>query len=159
MNDSSENATISFQLAPVLRQALASTQPGEDLEEALLRALKASHPEQASALLSACSRLIELESKRAGEEKEQTIRRLAEADSGPEVKFSISGTMPRQTTIQTTVIRVGDKEYHSLDEVPPHIRRAIEGQLAGGKTESRDTRKIRVGCSLAVIAWLLRARL
>ncbi len=154
-----ENASISFNLAPMLRQALADTQPDEDFEEALLRALKVNYPEQASALLSACSRLIEIEAKRAGETKERTIRRLAETDSGLKMNFRNAGLGPIQTSVQTTVVRVGDNEYHSLDEVPPDIRRAIEEQLASGKIESRNARKLRVGCSLAPLAWLLRLRL
>ena len=36
-----------IRVSPIIRQALAQAQPGEDFDEALLRALKTLHPGQA----------------------------------------------------------------------------------------------------------------
>jgi hypothetical protein len=74
---------------------------------------------QLAALLSALTRVIEIEAKRAGEDREQGIRRLAESDPGPEIVLRTScGESPRMIA-EPRVIRVGDKEYGSLEEMPP----------------------------------------
>ncbi|NIM05433.1 MAG: hypothetical protein GTO55_04865 [Armatimonadetes bacterium] len=141
-------------ISPIIREALVSVGPLEDFDEALLRALKARHPDQAAALLSAITRLVEIESQRANEDKQQTLRRLADRDPGPEVVLRTSGgeTPGTTTTIERQTIRIGDKEYHSLDEVPPHIRRAIE-EAKSGKTTRKPIP--RVGCTWALLGgWI-----
>ena len=69
--------TVKVRVSPVLRDALISAGALEDFDEALLRVLKKRHPEQAAELLSAVTRIIEVESEGSGETKEQTVRRLA----------------------------------------------------------------------------------
>jgi len=137
---------LKIRISPIIREALVSAQPGEDLDEALLRALKAHHSEQASMLLSALTRLIEIEAKRTGEDRQRTIARLAESDPGPEIVLRTSGGQPQTTVTETRVIRIGDKEYGSLEEVPPHMRRGIEQAMQKGKAARKP------GC-----AWLLLA--
>jgi len=141
--------TLKVRIAPLLREALGSVQPGEDFDEALLRVLKLRHSDQATALLSAHSRLIELECERTGEDKSQTIRRLAESDPGPEIVLKTSGDQPRRTSMETRTFRVGDKEYHSLEEMPPDLRRAVERGMAGKRTTVKAPR---VGCSWSLLA-------
>jgi hypothetical protein len=137
-------------VAPILKEALASAKPGEDIDEALLRALKARHPEQAAALLSALTRIIEVESGRAGEDRNATVSRLADAEPGPQVTLRTSGGQVPTTRTTSRVIRVGDKEYHSLDEVPPDIRRALE---RGGHPSRRGPR---ASCTWALLGgWLI----
>jgi len=145
-------AGIAIHLPPILRDALASTGAREDFDEALLRALKAHYPEQATALLPAVTRLIEIETERAGESRDQVARRLAAQDPGPQIVFKSSapGSGLATQVAQTTVIRIGGQEYHSLDEVPPHLRRAIEQSL------SRRSEPGKSGClSFVLGAWLV----
>lgn len=143
-----EESALKLRLSPILREALADVKPGEDFDEAVLRTLKARHPEQATALLSAVTRIIEIEVKRANEDRQQIIRRLAESDPGPEIVLRSSGGESPRTVAETRVIRIGDKEYGSLDEVPPHLRRIIK---SGGRRRNAQ----RVGCSWALVGgWL-----
>ncbi len=81
---------LTVRLSPILSDALASVKPGEGTDEALPRARKARHPEQAAALLSAVTRIVEIESGRAGEDKQATLRRLAQEDPGPEITLRTS---------------------------------------------------------------------
>ena len=150
---------VTLQVSPVLRDALASARPGEDLDEAILRALKAHHPEQGTTLLSALTRLVEIEMERTKETREQVIRRLAEADSGPEVMVRQTGGQPTRIDMESHVIRIGDQEYHSLDEVPPHLRSVIERAKAKGMS-TRGAPAAgsgpRVSCSWALLGgWLV----
>jgi hypothetical protein len=147
-------------LAPILRQALAARQPGEDLDGALLRALKARHPEHATSLFPALSRVIELESQRSSETTDQVAIRLAQKDSGLHINFRTSGDpsgIPgdgafhaSSSVTSTTVINIGGKEYHSLDEVPPDLRPMIERAVGRVTPPSSTTR--RVGCSIGILA-------
>src|SRR4030065_610117 len=62
-----EGTTVTVQVGPILSEAVASAGPGEDIDEALLRALKARYPEEAASLLSAISRIVEIEARQSGE--------------------------------------------------------------------------------------------
>jgi hypothetical protein len=158
-------------IAPILAEALAARQPGEDLDEALLRALKARHPEHAASLLSAVTRVLELQSQRSGETKDQAASRLAQQDSGLHINFKWGGGpvgpphrfsgsasggpgdhtfQTSSSTTSTTVINIGGKEYHSLEEVPTHLRPMIERAI-GRATPPTPTTK-RVGCSVGLLA-------
>ncbi|MCJ7821713.1 MAG: hypothetical protein MUQ26_01305 [Armatimonadetes bacterium] len=154
--------TVKVRVSPVLRDALVSTGALEDFDEALLRVLKKRHPEQATELLSAVTRIIELESQGKNEPREQTVRRLADTDPGPEVVLRTVGGAVRRTKAETTVIRINGKEYHSLDEVPAHLRDAVARGMRGeGKRMAESRSRPRVGCSLGLgsvlVALLLRA--
>ena len=142
-----------IQLAPILREALAQVQPGEDFDEALLRALKSRHPADAAMLLPALSRLIADEAERRGGSKEDALRRLAEAGPSSEITLRSSGERSPTftTTTETRVVTLGDKKYQSLEELPPDVRRAVEAGLSRG-----DEPKLRVGCSAALLGALLR---
>jgi len=151
----SENSQT-IQLAPILREALAQVQPGEDLDEALLRALKSRHPADAAMLLPALSRLIADEAQRRGGSKEEAVRRLAEAEPSSEITLRSSGERSPTftTTTETRVITLGDKKYQSLEELPPDVRRAVKAGLSRGEKP-----KLRVGCSAALVSGLLAALL
>ncbi len=140
-----EKKQLRLNASSIIKEALASAAPGEDFDEALLRVLKAQYPQEAAALLSAYTRLIEFESQRTGETREQTLRRLAESELGPEIVFSASDRQPSTVVTQTTVTR----KYKSLDEVPPEIRQMID---KGPHVERKFTPK--VGCSFSLLAWL-----
>ena len=144
-----EEQVLRVHISPIIKEALSSVGPGEDLDEALLRALKSRYPRHAAALLPACTRLIEIEAKRANEDQQQTIRRLAESDPGPEIVLRTSGGEVPTTIAETRVIRIGGKEYHSLEEVPPDLRRIVERGMQGQRLPPR------VGCSWTLIGgWL-----
>jgi len=142
--------TLKVHVTPVISDALASAGPGEDFDEALLRALKARYPEQATSLLSAIARMIEVEGKGANEDRQQTLQRLAQMDPGPEITLTTSAGEPTRITAETRVIRIGDKEYHSMEEVPLHLRAMIERAMSGKPTVRR------AGCFSPLVAgWLL----
>ena len=150
---SSHQQTPKIPIAPILQAALTSVKPGEDFDEALLRQLKALYPDQAAALLGACTKLIEIEAKRENAGKEETIRRLAQTQPGPEVTVTVSGDTTPFVVTRTQVIRVRGKEYGSLEELPPDLRAMVEGaQQQGGSR--RVT--VRPGCSFGLIGgWLV----
>ena len=148
---------LTVRISPIINEALASAQPGEDLDEALLRALKAHYPEQASMLLSALTQLVEMECKRTGEDRQRALSRLAISDPGPEIRVTVSGGPISKTVTETTVIRVGDKEYGSLAEVPPDIRRGIEDAMRRGTGKAVRTVKVtpKFGCAWSLLGgWL-----
>jgi len=154
--------TVKVRVSPVLRDALVSAGALEDFDEALLRVLKKRYPEQATELLSALTRVIEVESQGRTESREQTVRRLADTDPGPEVVLRTVGGPVRRTTAESTVIRIGGEEYHSLEEVPAHLRDAVARGMRGKGMGIEGSRsRPRVGCSLGLgsvlVALLLRA--
>ncbi len=129
-----EHTETTLHLGPLLREALAHRGPAEDLDEALLRTLKAQGQEHGPALLAAVGSVLEMEMKRTGETREQVAARLAAEEQGPQVSFRHHGLT---TTITKTVkIRAGGKEYHSLEELPPELREAVARALPGGESET-----------------------
>jgi hypothetical protein len=150
---SSPQQTLKIHIGPILQAALTSVKPGEDFDEALLRELKARYPDHAAALLGACTKLIETEAKRANATKDETIKRLAELPAGPEVTITVSGDDTLRVVTRTEVIRVGGKEYGSVEELPPDLRAIVERARKQGGW-SRTT--VRPGCSFGLIgAWLV----
>jgi len=142
--------TLKVRISPILRDALTSVGVTEDLDEALLRALKRRHPDQAAELLSAVTRMLEIEGKRAGESKRETVRRLADMDAGPEMVLRTAGDEPRSTVVESQVFQIDGKRYHSLEEMPPDVRRIVETGMRGERPAPR------VGCSWALFGgWLL----
>lgn len=178
-----ESSSGKVDMRSVLQAALASQQPGEDLDEALLRALKVEHPEEAPVLLVGLRELIDEEAARAHEDRQQTARRLAESGVLPSVLSGGLGLGPFKTQFVTsTVFRVGGKEYQSLDELPPELREQVaealgkEGfrppesatgrrpQAPGGvpqggparRPRADDRKATRMGCSVGLLAALWR---
>ena len=142
---------LRVQAGPILREALASAGPGEDVDEALLRALKARYPEQAASLLSAVTRMVEVSASRTGEDKRAAMRRLAESEPGPEIVLRSSGRPTPTVVKETKVRRLGDSEFRSLDELPPDVRAAVERSLPEVRRERR------VGCSVGMVLGCLAA--
>lgn len=159
-----QTKTFTVEIGPILREALASAGPMEDVDEALLRTLKRRYPDEAANLLPAVSRIAEVEAQRAGVDKREAMRRLAHGETSPELTLRSSGAdlsagglaSVSHTVSEQTVIRVGDKEYHSLEEVPPEIRHAIERSRLSRGAEPRRV-GLRLGCSSALAALVLLA--
>lgn len=160
----SQATSLNIDLAPILREALSSRRPGEDLDEALLRALKAHHPEHGLALLPPLTRVIETEAQAAGVDRAEAVARIAQRESGLPITFRTSHhTSPPQrdadgTTISltgSTVINIDGKRYKSLDEVPPHLRGAVEQGLREAMDRERASGSRRVGCSIGLLVVFL----
>jgi hypothetical protein len=139
-------------LQPIAQAALAEWQSGEDLDEALLRALKTEYPKEAASLLPALTKMLELESQQRGESKETALRRLATTVPGPEISFRTSGggasPFTSTTITERRVYKVNGREA-AREELPPEIRKALESHQP--KTE----RQLKVGCSAALVSILL----
>jgi hypothetical protein len=165
-----ETKTFTVAIGPILREALALAGPGEDVDEALLRTLKRHYPDDATNLLSAVVRIAEVEARRASVDKREAMRRLAHGEANPELTLRSSGgdvsagglASVSHTFSEQTVVRIGDEEYHSLDEVPSLLRPMVErgmsrarqrGTPASGEPKRRG---VRLGCSWAAISALLR---
>jgi len=137
--------TERIELAPVLREALASAAPGEDFDEALLRALKRTHPAQSAALLPAVTRLLETEAERTGEDRRTVAQRMADSEHLPPLTFT--SNLGRPTVVRETRITTSEgKTYHSLAELPPEMRRSLESQLS-----RREKPKVKMGCSMLLL--------
>jgi hypothetical protein len=147
--EKSAGGALKVRVSPIIKAARAAQKPGEDFDEALLRALKAHYPEQATHLLPALNKLIEFEANNVNETKEQTLARLAEAEPGPEITFKSSTAGPIKVS---TEIIFNSKKYSSLDEVPPHLREMVQKAMRGQKTFT--TRK--TGClSFLLGGWII----
>jgi hypothetical protein len=159
-----DTKTCTVEIGPILREALASAGPTEDVDEALLRTLKRRYPDEATNLLPAVTRIVEVEAQRAGVDKREAVRRLAHGETSPELTLGSSGgdvsagglASASHTFTEQTVVRVGDKEYRSLEEVPPEIRHAIERSRMSRGAEPRRA-GLRAGCSSALAALVLVA--
>jgi len=150
---SSSQQTLKIHLAPVLQAALISVKPGEDFDEALLRELKARYPDQATALLGACTKLIEMEAKGGTASRDETVRRLAQSQPGPELTLTVSGGATPLTVTRTQVIHVDGKRYGSPEELPPDLRAMVERARQEG-VQRKVT--VRPGCSFGLIGgWLV----
>jgi hypothetical protein len=129
--EKSAGGGLKVRVSPIIKAARASQKPGEDFDEALLRALKAHYPERAAHLLPALNKLVEFEANNANENREQTLARLVEAEPGPEITFKSSTAGPIKAS---TEIIFNSKKYSSLDEVPPHLREMVQKAMRGQKT-------------------------
>jgi hypothetical protein len=144
-------AATKIEIQPIAQAALLAWKPGEDLDEAVLRALKTEHPNDAAALLPAITKMIEMESQRRGETKETALRRLAATVPGPEITFRTSGggSSPFTSTTITEkhVYKLNGRET-ALEDLPPEIRQAIE------RGHPKAERQLKIGCSAALVSML-----
>lgn len=99
-------------------QAVANAQPGEDLDESLLRQCKAMYPDEHAEVYSAVSRGLEMMAEQQGKSKEQAVRDLAEGDTA----FTI-----RQST------KVVSTEGGNLDDLPTDVRAKIMEAVQSGQ--------------------------
>jgi hypothetical protein len=151
-----EGKTLKVHLSPIIREALAAVESGEDFDEALLRTLKARYPEEAAVLLPAVGRLIEVEAKRANETKDQVLHRLAEAAPGPEITLNFGGGNISKITAESKTYRVGDRVYHSLEEMPPNLRQAVQKVTSGKSTPIRAGAVPKTGCLFFLLGgWIV----
>jgi|WetSurMetagenome_2_1015567.scaffolds.fasta_scaffold112652_4 hypothetical protein len=156
MRNDGSNKSLTIPVSPLLREALSARETGEDFDEALLRTLKAQYPGEAAALLAAVTRLVEVETERTKESKEQILQRLAEAAPGPEITLNFGGEGNiSKIRAESKTYRVGDRVYHSLEEMPPDLRRLVERELGPSRESNRGGKTLRVGCPFSLFSALL----
>lgn len=155
-NEFKPDKSLKIHISPLIREALSAAQAGEDFDEALLRTLKARYPEEATTLLPAISRLIEVEAERTKESKDQILHRLAEDAPGPEISLHLGGKGNISKIVaESKTFRVNGQEYHSLEEMPPELRRRVEEGMSQAHQIGPVRRNARVGCTFSLLAVLL----
>lgn len=109
----------------VLQQALADAKPGEDIDEAILRACKTLHAGQHSEVFTAVSRMIDAMAQGQGVPKDEAIRQLASSPG--------AATISMHSSTVTTTSTATDGDLDSLDDLPPEIQAKLrEARATGG---------------------------
>lgn len=111
---------LKIDVAEVARQVLAERQPGEDIDEALLRVCKRMFGGSATAVFQALQGAVSAVANQDKISPESAIRNLA------------GGIASVSVTTQTT----RSVSVESLDELPPDLRSEVEKALASGKSGS-----------------------
>jgi len=126
----------SLDLGRLFADALGTLGPGEDLDEALLRAAKASSPEHWRDLFTVALQVL-AQATGSGESRAAAARRLA----GEQMDVEISSSHRESRTPMGQESREGRQVFSSLDDLPPDVRKALEkrlgplaGQFSGSKT-------------------------
>jgi len=111
----------------VLQQALNEVEPGEDIDEAILRACKALHPEQHALVFPVMIRMVEMMVERQGGSKTEVIRRIAGSEGGMSITVQ-SSTVTKQVF---KCGRCGHTESNEFDRCPNCGKRTSGGLLGG----------------------------
>lgn len=130
-----------IRLSDLCREALATRATGEDLDEALLRAVKKLYPEEGLDLFTTVKQMLQVRGGMQGKSSEEMVAILAQGQESFE--------MTRTTATTTTVSRSGDmKALDDLDlsAVPSEMKALVEQALKEGKavrttvrmTETKD---------------------
>ncbi len=132
----------------VLERALAEATPGEDLDEALLRACKALHPQHPTELFTALSQMLQALGQPGDASRLDTLRRLASAQgsmtislesnldtAGHGVPFEVhAGPIGLSVKRTVTISRTGV----SLDQLPPEVQQKVREALGAGQARMVD---------------------
>lgn len=116
-----EQKELKIDITAVARQVLQVRQPGEDLDEVILRACKHLYGESGAMAFQAARGAIQSHADRNKEDFEDALRDIAEGRGGMR---SVAGII---TTQRATA--------GSLDELLPEMRAEVERALASGKSE------------------------
>ena len=109
----------------VLQQALAQAKPGEDIDEAILRACKALYPDQHTQAFTAVSRMVGAMAQQQGLAKDEAIQQLANSPGAASITMHTS-------TVSTTTSGSGSGPA-SFADLPPEIQAKLrEAGAAGG---------------------------
>ena len=110
----------------ILSQALDDTKPGEDTDEAILRACKTHYPGQHTEVFAAVTCMIEAAAEQEGLSKPDAVRRLVETSGTVSIRLrTSSGSAPVAGQPSGTPV--------SLDDLPPEIRARVEQAIASGQ--------------------------
>lgn len=122
-----EQKELKIDVAAVARQVLQDRQPGEDLDEAILRACKHLYAESGAMAFQAVRGAIQSHADRNKEDFENALRDIAEGGGGMR---SVAGI------ITTQRITAG-----SLDELPPEMRAEVEKRSPPGRANGSWSRE------------------
>jgi rubrerythrin len=115
-----EQKELKIETASLARAAMADRQPGEDVDEALLRACKRLYGESSMVAFQALQNTLEALSRGKNIDKETALREIA------------SGAVP--LSVVTSTETVTTKQFvGSLDELQPEMKNTAEQTLASGK--------------------------
>jgi hypothetical protein len=118
-------------LSEICREALATRAPGEDLDEALLRAAKKLYPEEGLNIFSTIQEVLKVREQAQGKPRNELVSAMAQGQDSFEMT---------QTTFGTTVKGgVNFKFGVNLSTMPPEMKSLVEEALAKGKAVSTTT--------------------
>ena len=122
-----EQTELRIDAAAVGRQTLQERQPGEDLDEALLRSCKKLYGEIGTIAFPAIQSALTALAERTNVDRETALNQIAEGKSSVRINTRI------QTTQKVTTA--------SLEDFPPEMRAEVEKALAEGKSRTVFTTK------------------
>ncbi len=117
-----EQKEMKIDLSAVARQAMQERQPGEDLDEALLRSCKKLYGESGTTAFLAVQNALRAVADRNKVDPEKALQQIMDG------KSSVSVVTRTEVTQKTST--------GSLDDVPPEIRAEVEKALASGKNRN-----------------------
>ena len=120
----------------LLRQALAEVQPGEDIDEAILRVCKKRYPDNYSEIFPEVFRMVDMLAENMDGSRLEIVRELAASEG--------SMSMTLHSTEVTETRTLTGEPGKLLDKLPPETRAKIARALAsdGGsfRTDIEETR-------------------
>jgi hypothetical protein len=111
---------LKIDVASVAREALTECQPGEDLDEAILRTCKKLYGDSGMTAFQAVQSAVTALAQQGDGDREKALRRIAEGNASVSVVANIH------------VTHNGDSK--SLDDLSPGMRAEVEKALALGKS-------------------------
>lgn len=118
-----EQKEMKIDVAAVARQALQERQPGEDLDEAILRSCKKLYGESGTTAFQAIQNALRALAERNKVDQERALQQIINGQSSISIVTSTE-------TVST------QKVVSSLDELPPEMRAEVEKALASGKNQN-----------------------
>ena len=115
-----EQKELKVDVATIARQVLQERQPGEDLDEALLRSCKKLYGEAGTVAFQAIQNAVAALAERNNVDREKALQQIMEG------KSSISVVTRTQITQKSSA--------GSLNDLPPDVRAEVEKALASGKS-------------------------
>jgi lipopolysaccharide biosynthesis regulator YciM len=122
-----EQNELKIDAAAVGRQTLQERQPGEDLDEALLRSCKKLYGDSGTITFQAMESALTALAERTNVDRETALKQITEGQSSVRVATRIQTTQKVSTT--------------SLENLSPEMRAEVERALADGKSRTVFTTK------------------
>ena len=115
-----EQKELKIDVAALARQALKERQPGEDLDEALLRSCKKLYGETGAIAFQAVQSALAALAERNKVDREQALQQIIDG------KSSVNVSTRTQVTHKVSTA--------SLDNLPPEMRAEVERAMASGSS-------------------------
>ncbi len=116
-----EQKELKIDLASVATEALKQRQPGEDLDEALLRSCKKLYGEAGATVFQGVRSALSAIASKKNVDQETALQQVMSGHASASIV----------TRTQTVITQKGSS---SLDELPPEMRAEVEKTLASGKS-------------------------